>query len=132
MKKLEEQDNSTAQSSDDDVSDSELVFNLFIEGELPESIAEESKDEPEMRVAPVSTDAEKAQESDEAADGDFLSLAATGDVDFYNKAVTDRLAALARKYTDPESTQYHLIKQAVTAAKKWFTAEFAKKVAPYS
>jgi hypothetical protein len=132
MSELEEQDHSAAQSSDDDVSDGELVFNLFIEGELPESISEESKDELEVQVTPLTTEAEKAQESDDSADGDFLSLAATGDVDFYDKAVTDRLAALSRKYTDPECAYYPLIMQAKTAAKDWFTAEFAKRVGRYS
>lgn len=132
MSELEEQDHSAVQSSEDGVSDSEIVFNLFIEGEPPESIAEESKDKPEVQVAPVSTETEKAQKSDESVDGDFLSLAATGDVDFYDKAVTDRLAALAKKYTDPECAYYPLIIQAKTATKDWFTAEFAKKVARYS
>jgi hypothetical protein len=107
------------------------VFNLFIEGELPESITEESKDEPEVQVAPATAETKKAQESEESADGGFLALASTGDVDFYDKAVTDRLAALAKKYTAPESTYYPLIMQAKTAAKNWFTAEFEKTVARY-
>lgn len=132
MSELVEQDQSAAEPSDSGESDNELVFNLFIEGELPENTSEESKDEPEVPLVPVTTQAEKAQESDESADGDFLSLAATGDVDFYDKAVTDRLAALAKKYTDPECAYYPLIMQAKTSAKEWFTAEFAKRVARYS
>ena len=130
MSEFEEEDRSAAPPSDG-VSDSGLVFNLFIEGESPESITEAGEDEPEVNVAPVTTEAKKAQESDESADGDFLALASTGNVDFYDKAVTDRLAALARKYTAAESTYYPLIMQAKTAAKNWFTAEFEKKVARY-
>jgi len=132
MSELEEQDHSAAEPSDGGESDSELVFNLFIEGELPENISEESKGEPEVPLTPLTTQAEKAQESDESADGDFLSMAATGDVDFYDKAVTDRLAALAKNYTDPQCAYYPLIMQAKTAAKDWITAEFAKRVARYS
>ncbi|WP_156369469.1 hypothetical protein [Duganella sp. Leaf126] len=132
MSELEERDHSAVQSSEDGVWDSELVFNLFIEGEPPESIAEEKKHKPEVQVAPVSTETENAQESDDSVNGDFLSLAAKGDVNFYDKAVTDRLAALAKEYTDPECPYYPLIMQAKTAAKDWFTAEFAKKVGRYS
>lgn len=131
MSEFEEEDRSAAPPSDDGASGSGLVFNLFIEGESPESITEAGEHEPEVQVAPVTTEAKKAQESDESADGDFLALASTGDVDFYDKAVTDRLAALARKYTAPESSYYPLIMQAKTAAKNWITAEFAKKVAQY-
>ena len=36
-------------------------------------------------------------------------MASTGDVDFYDKTVTDRLAALANKYTDPESAYFPLV-----------------------
>ena len=132
LDELEERECSAALPSNDGVSDSELVFNLFIEGELPEGIKEESEDEPEVQVAPATTETNKAQEFEESADGNFLALASTGDVDFYDKAVTDRLAALARKYTTPECTYYPLIMQAKTAAKNWFIAEFEKKVARYS
>lgn len=72
--------------------------------------------------------AKKAADDEESADGDFLALAADGKVDFYDKAVTDRLAALAKKYTDPEGSYVHLISQAKTAAKLFFIAEFKKKV----
>ena len=129
MSEFKEKDRSAAPSFDDGLSDSGLVFNLFIEGELPESIAEESEDEPEVQVAPVSTEAKKAQESEELADGDFLALASTGDVDFYDKTVTDRLAALAKKYPTPESAYLALIMQAKTVAKNFLIAEFKKKVA---
>lgn len=111
------------------VEDSGLVFNLFIEGELSEIIADECEDEPEVQVAPITTEAKKAQESEESADGDFLALASTGDVDFFDKAVTDRLATLAKKYTTPESAYLALIMKAKTAAKTFFIAEFKKRVA---
>jgi hypothetical protein len=81
------------------------------------------------RPTPAVDPAEKeAQAAQEAADGDFLALAAAGNVDFYDKAVTDRLAALAGKYTDPEGAYLDLINQAKTAAKNWFVAEFKKRV----
>ena len=73
-------------------------------------------------------DDKEAQAAQEAADGDFLALAAEGNVDFYDKAVTDRLAALARKYTDPEGAYLPMIERAKTAAKNWFVAEFKKRV----
>jgi hypothetical protein len=73
-------------------------------------------------------DDKEAQAAQEAADGDFLALAAAGNVEFFDKAVTDRLAALARKYTDPEGAYLDLINQAKTAAKNWFVAEFKKRV----
>ncbi|MEJ7804425.1 MAG: hypothetical protein WKG03_00675, partial [Telluria sp.] len=72
--------------------------------------------------------AKKEAEDEESADGDFLALASTGDVDFYDKAVTDRLAALARKYTDPDGAYLDLVSQSKTAAKQFFIAEFKKKV----
>jgi hypothetical protein len=73
--------------------------------------------------------AKQAAEDQEAADGDFLALAAEGKVDFYDKAVTDRLAALAQKYTDPEGAYLDMIQRAKVAAKNFFIAEFQKKVA---
>jgi len=73
--------------------------------------------------------AKEAQEAQESADGDFLALAAAGDVDFYDKAVTDRLAALAQKYTDPDGAYLDMIQRAKVAAKNFFIAEFQKKVA---
>ena len=129
MIEMKEIDRSAAPLSDGDDEDSGMVFNLFIEGESPESITEESDDEPEVQVAPVATEVKKAQEAEELADGDFLALAATGDVDFYDKTVTDRLAALARKYTAPESAYLALIMQARTAAKNVLIAELEKKLA---
>ena len=49
-----------ARSSDDDGgSDSELVFNLFIEGEPPESIGESGGKE--VQVAPTTADARTAE-----------------------------------------------------------------------
>ena len=81
------------------------------------------------RPTPAVDPAEKeAQEAQEADDGDFLALAAEGNVDFYDKAVTDRLAALAKKYTDPEGAYLDMIQRAKTAAKNFFIAEFKKKV----
>jgi hypothetical protein len=80
--------------------------------------------QPEPVVEPSATG-----DNQEAADGDFLALAAAGDVDFYDKAVTDRLAALAKQYTDPEGAYLDLVMQAKTAAKQFFIAEFKKKVA---
>ena len=73
--------------------------------------------------------AKKAAEEQEAADGDFLALAAEGKVDFYDKSVTDRLAALAQKYTDPDGAYLDMIQRAKVAAKNFFIAEFQKKVA---
>lgn len=131
ISEIEERDCSTALPSNDGVSDSELVFNLFIEGELPESIIKEGEDNSKMQIPPAAVEIRKAQESEESADRAFLALASTGNVDFYDKAVTDRLAALARKYTAPEDTYYPLIMQAKTAAKNWITAEFEKKVGQY-
>jgi len=83
------------------------------------------------RPAPEPLDLDEATtttDDEEAADGDFLALAAEGKVDFYDKAVTDRLAALARKYTDPEGAYLDMIERAKTAAKNWFIAEFKKRV----
>lgn len=131
ISELEENNRSAIPPSNEGVADTRLVFNLFIEGELPESITEEGEDELGVQVAPVTTETKKAKDCEELADEDFLALASTGNVDFYDKAVTDRLAALARKYSAPEGTYYPLIMQAKTAAKNWFTAEFEKKVGRY-
>lgn len=83
----------------------------------------------DLEDATKGDDDKEAQAAEEAADGDFLALAAAGDVDFYDKAVTDRLATLARKYTDPEGAYLDLVMQAKTAAKNFFVNEFKKKVA---
>lgn len=131
MSEFEEEDCSAAPSSDDSVTGDGLVFNMFIEGELPESRSEEGEDRPEVRVALVTAETRKEQKIEESSDDYFLALASIGDVDFYDKAVTDRLAALAKKYTSPESTCYPLIMQAKTAAKNWITAEFEKTIARY-
>ncbi len=55
----------------------------------------------------------------------FLQSVVTGNVDFYDKAVTDRLESLAKTVSDPEMTA--LIKQAKKAVKAFFNAEFKKK-----
>lgn len=119
-----------ARSSDDGGSDSELVFNLFIEGEVPESIGE-SRDKRGVQVAPTTAEARKAPEPGQSSDGDFLVLASNGMVDFMDKAVTDRLAVLAKKYADLESPYSVLIMQAKTAVKNFFIAEFKKTLARY-
>jgi DNA-binding Lrp family transcriptional regulator len=106
MDEMAETDRDAA-PSDDDASDTELVFNLFIEGEPPEPVIEESEDVP--------------------GDADFLALASAGKVDFYDKAVIDRLAALAREHAAPDSAYSMLIMQAKTAAKNFMIAEFKKK-----
>lgn len=97
-----------------------------------EKAAREEQDALEIeaaRLAEVEAAELAGRKADEAADGDFLALAAAGDVDFYDKAITDRLAALAKKYTDPEGAYLDLVMQAKTAAKQFFVAEFKKKVA---
>jgi len=119
-----------ARSSDNDGgSGSELVFNLFIEGEPPESIGERGGKE--VQVAPTTAEARKAPELEQYSDADFLVLASNGMVDFMDKAVTDRLALLAKTYADLDSPDPALIMQAKTAAKNFFIAEFKKTLARY-
>ncbi|MFM0608653.1 hypothetical protein PQR05_29405 [Paraburkholderia sediminicola] len=63
-----------------------------------------------------------------AADSAFIQSAADGKEDFYDKTVTDQLAALAAKYAGDDGFA-DLIAQAKTAAKNFFVAEFKRKVA---
>lgn len=60
-----------------------------------------------------------------AEDSSFIKTVIDGSADLYDKAVTDRLAALANQYKDGPMAD--LLKQAKTAAKKFFIAEFQKK-----
>jgi len=100
-----------------------LVYGAeFSEVEPPAPVVDPAEAEAAAKAA------KEAQEAQEADDGDFLALAAEGNVDFFDKAVTDRLAALAGKYTDPEGAFLPMIERAKTAAKNWFIAEFKKKV----
>ncbi|KVN83515.1 hypothetical protein WJ68_16525 [Burkholderia ubonensis] len=68
-----------------------------------------------------------AQDTVRAGDAAFVQSAADGGVDFYDKAVTDRLAALATQYAGDDQFA-GLIAAAKTAAKHFFIAEFKKKV----
>ena len=61
------------------------------------------------------------------SDREFIQSAIDGKADFYDKAVTDRLAELAKQYTDGDMAA--LLKQAKTAAKNFFMTEFQKKTA---
>ena len=67
------------------------------------------------------------QEPQSTADREFIQSAIDGKADFYDKAVTDRLAELAKQYTDGDMAA--LLKQAKTAAKNFFMTEFQKKTA---
>jgi hypothetical protein len=62
-----------------------------------------------------------------AFDRMFIQQAIDGVVDFYDKGVTDRLAELAKKYTEGDMAA--LLKQAKSAAKAFFMAEFQKRAA---
>ena len=96
------------------------------EAAAAEAAAQAQRD---AEAAAAAEAAEKeAREAQESDDGDFLALAAVGDVDFFDKAVTDRLAALAAKYTDPDGAYLDMVNRAKTAAKNWFVAEFKKRV----
>jgi len=72
---------------------------------------------------PTEAAAPVANNSDEALS--FLESVVTGNVDFYDKAVTDRLESLAKTVSDPAMTA--LIKQAKKVVKVFFNAEFKKK-----
>lgn len=106
---------------------SEAAEQAARDAEQARMVAEQANREAEA-AAQAEAAAKKAAEDQESADGDFLALAANGEVDFYDKAITDRLAGLAKKYTDPEGAYLDLIMQAKTAAKNFFVAEFKKKV----
>lgn len=67
------------------------------------------------------------QDPQATADREFIQSAIDGKADFYDKAVTDRLADLAKQYTDGDMVA--LLKQAKTAAKNFFMTEFQKKAA---
>jgi hypothetical protein len=69
--------------------------------------------------------ARNERESLLSADRAFIQSAIDGKADFYDKAVTDRLAELAKTY--PDGDMADLMKQAKTAAKNFFMAEFKKK-----
>ena len=60
MNESNETDLGAERSFNDGVSHSGLVFNLFFEGELPESINEESDDELELQEAPAFTEAKES------------------------------------------------------------------------
>jgi hypothetical protein len=104
----------------------------MIEGAVPITTVDPAAEKAAQEAATAEAAAKaakEAQEAQESADGDFLAAAAAGNVDFYDKGVTDRLAALARTYTDPSGAFLDLVMQAKTAAKNFFVAEFKKKVA---
>lgn len=72
----------------------------------------------------LQNDAPDVTRADDAA---FVQSAADGNADFYDKAVTDRLASLATQYAGDDEFA-GLIASAKTAAKNFFIAEFKKKV----
>jgi hypothetical protein len=80
------------------------------------------------RAEAAAAAAAEAQAAADAAALAFVQSAAAGNEDFYDKAVTDRLAELA-KAAAPESEMAKVIAQAKTAAKNFFIAEFKRKVA---
>lgn len=79
----------------------------------------------------AATDYESAKTEAATFDEDvpFIQKVVGGKADLYDKAVTDKLAAMAGKYTAQGTWMYSMIKNAKTAAKNFFMAEFQKKTA---
>lgn len=95
-----------------------------VEAQIGEKLVEKVFPGLELEVALVpESSAQAAPQSD--GDREFIQSAIDGKADFYDKAVTDRLAELAKQYPDGEMAD--LMKQAKTAAKNFFMAEFQKK-----
>jgi hypothetical protein len=92
----------------------------------PEQIAAEV-DAMVQDAKPVSAEVKAAAAPIAMSDTAFIQSVIDGRADLYNKAVTDKLADLARLY--PDGSMAALMKQAKTAAKNFFMAEFQKKTA---
>ena len=88
----------------DDQESEGLVLNLFIEGD-------------DFRVTDVDSLDDKA----------FLEATIDGSMSFYNKAVTDRLSVLDKKFPTP-GDMADLVRKSKTAAKVWIIEEFKSRV----
>jgi hypothetical protein len=93
----------------------------------PPAAQQEAATAPEPAAAQTEPAPIVDQDPQATADREFIQSAIDGKADFYDKAVTDRLAELAKQYTDGDMAA--LLKQAKTAAKNFFMTEFQKKVA---
>jgi hypothetical protein len=93
----------------------------------PPAAQQEAATAPEPAAAQTEPAPIVDQDPQATADREFIQSAIDGKADFYDKAVTDRLAELTKQYTDGDMAA--LLKQAKTAAKNFFMTEFQKKVA---